>query len=374
MIKRSTDLKDIKRLLGIFPVVALLGPRQCGKSTLASLISAQHRFDLEKPQDLVQLDNPQLFFDDLKGLVVIDEVQRKKDLFPFLRYTVDHRKGLRFFLLGSASRDLIANASESLAGRIGYYELGGFCLDDIPLKNSDRLWLQGGLPLAFIYSADKSFIWRENYVRSFLERDIPQLGFRIPTETLRRFWIMLAHYHGQILNTSELARSFGVSDTAIRHYLSILSETFMIRLLPSWHINAGKRVIKSPKIYFKDSGLLHYFLNISTKTSLKTHPKLGASFEGFAIEMWVRHHRIPHEEVFFWGAHSGAELDLFYRKKGKNFGVEVKYADAPRTTPSMRSAIKELKLSHLWVVYPGKEIYKLDKHITVIPVTEIGNT
>lgn len=372
-IERSRDRKRIETLLELFPVTAILGPRQCGKSTLSKTFQTNHLFDLENPRDLAMLEAPQTTLESLEGLILIDEIQRKPELFPLLRYLVDHHPQQRYLILGSASRELIRQSSESLAGRIGHHELGGLGLDDLGTENSRRAWLRGGLPRSYLASSDAgSLLWRQEYITTFLERDIPQLGIQIPPQTLRRFWMMVAHYHGQVLNYSELARSFGISDMTARHYLDILSGTFMIRLLSPWHTNTGKRLVKRPKLYFWDSGLFHALLQIGDDRDLSTHNKLGASWEGFALECLIRSLGLRPEECFFWATHSGAEVDLFWMRGGKNFAAEIKFADAPRITPSMRSAVADLSLERLWVLYPGDKAYALDKHIQVLPLCEIG--
>lgn len=372
MITRTDDFRKVEGLLKTFPVVAIVGPRQCGKSTLARTLGAAHFFDLENPRDLAALDDPQLALESLSGLIVIDEIQRAPELFPLLRYLVDHKPGQRYLVLGSASRDLLRQSSESLAGRIAYHELGGFRLHDLGGGKWRALWLRGGLPLSVLASSDEtSALWRQQYIATFLERDIPQLGIRIPASTLRRFWTMLCHYHGQVLNHAEFARSFGISDMTVRRYLEILEGTFMIRLLQPWHANVGKRLVKSPKLYLRDSGLLHSLLGIGSQTELSTHPKLGASWEGFALETAIRALDKPAGEISFWATHSGAEVDLFWQQSGRNLAIEVKYASAPRLTPSMKSAMADLRLDHLWVVYPGDRTYSLTEKITVLPLEHI---
>lgn len=369
VIERKHDRKALSKLMEIFPVVAILGPRQCGKTTMARRLKTDHYFDLENPQDAALLDHPQLALENLTGLIVIDEIQRMPDLFPLLRYLVDQRKKRKFVILGSASRDLIRQSSESLAGRIAYHYLGGFRLSDIDPVKIKTLWLRGGLPRSFLASSEpNSLVWRNQYVTTFLERDIPQLGISIPARTLRRFWTMLSHYHGQILNYTELARSFGVSDMTIRKYCDILEGTFMIRILQPWHVNIGKRLVKRPKFYMRDSGLYHSLSSIETQKQLHEWPKLGASWEGFALDCVCRAVGKEDSELYFWNTHAGAELDLFWQQGGKNWGVEFKYEDAPRLTRSMQIAIGDLQLSKLWVVYPGKKMYQLEKNITVLPI------
>ncbi len=375
MIARSHDESALKKLMGNFPVTAILGPRQSGKTTLAREFDAQHFFDLENPTDVAMLEDPKLALDPLTGLIVIDEIQRLPHLFPLLRHLVDTRPDQRYLILGSASRDLIRQSSESLAGRIAYHELSGFRLDDVGPADWRRLWLQGGLPLAFTANqADQSRQWRDQYIATFLERDIPQLGISIPAATLRRFWVMLCHYHGQVLNYSEFARSFGVSDMTVRHYLKILEGTFMVRLLQPWHTNMRKRLVKRPKLYVRDSGLLHALMAITSERDLASHNKLGASWEGFALEAATRLIGKRSEELFFWATHSGAEVDLFWQEHGRNWAVEVKHSSDPRLSPSMKSAINDLDLSHLWVIYPGDKSYALSPQASVLPISSLSQS
>ena len=374
IIERRIDGDVLARLMTIFPVVAILGPRQCGKTTLAKILKADHYFDLENPQDAILLDQPQLALEDLKGVIVIDEIQRKPDLITLLRYLVDQNKKQKFVILGSASRDLIRQSSETLAGRIAYHYLGGFRLSDIEPAKAKTLWLRGGLPRSFLAASDgASLTWRSQYITTFLERDIPQLGINIPARTLRQFWTMLSHYHGQIINYAELGRSFGVSDMTVRKYCDILEGTFMIRILQPWYANIGKRLVKRPKFYLRDSGLYHALSSIETTKQLTAWPRLGASWEGFALECVCRILGKQDSELYFWHTHAGAELDLFWPNKGKNWGVEFKYEDAPRLTRSMQIATEDLQLAKLWVVYPGKKEYLLAKNISVLPLEMIGD-
>lgn len=370
LIDRKKDFKQIQNFINDFPVTAIIGARQCGKTTLAKQFPLDHYFDLENPRDLARFEQPLLTLENLRGLIGIDEIQRKPDLLPLLRHLTDRKKKQKFLILGSASGELMQQSSESLAGRIAYYSLGGFALDDIGMQNSTKLWIRGGLPRAFLASSDqKSAQWREQYISTFLERDIPQLGIAIPPYTLRRFWLMLSHYHAQIINYAELGRSFGISDMTVRKYVDILSSTFMIRILPPWYVNIGKRLVKRPKIYLRDSGIFHSLLSVDTREELNSHPKLGASWEGFALEMVSRKIGKSARNLFFWKSHAGAELDLFWQDRGKNWGVEFKYADAPKLTKSMQISINDLELEHLWVVYPGAESYPLSDKITVSPVS-----
>ena len=369
MINRKKDIDNVKELLELFPATAILGARQCGKTTLAKQFPVDHYFDLENPRDLVKFDNPQLLLEDLRGLIVIDEIQRKPDLFPLLRYLIDNDLKKKFLILGSASGKLMRQSSESLAGRIAYYRLGGLRLSDVGFDNIDKLWLTGSFPKAFTSKTNSAaFLWLDNYISTFLERDIPQLGINIPAVTLRRFWIMLSHYHAQVLNYSEIANSFGISDHTVRKYIDILSGTFMIRVLHPWYVNIGKRLVKRPKIYFRDSGVFHDLLSVNSNNNLLEHNKLGASWEGFALEIIANILEKRDQELFFWRTHSGSEVDLFWQDSGKNLAIEFKFSDAPKLNKSMKTSIEALDLSHLWVVYPGKDIYKLNKKITVLPL------
>ncbi len=370
MIERHMDFQRISLLSGIFPVTAMLGARQCGKTAMSRLFKARHVFDLENPRDVARMENPQLTLEDLTGLIVIDEFQRIPDIFPLLRYLVDLNPNQKYLLLGSASRQLTRKSSESLAGRIGYYQLG--CLHLPDYHNLSRLWLRGGYPGALLAEEESAaFLWLENYITTFLEQDIPLLGISIPARTLHRFWTMLSHFHGQMLNYSELATSFGISDMTVRKYLEILTGTFMIRALQPWQSNVSKRLVKRPKLYLRDSGLLHVLMGVDSRDALLGHPKLGASWEGFALENICFSLGKRDDEVYFYRTHAGAELDLFWSHEGKNWGVDFKYADAPKKTRSMDVVFKDLDLEHLWVVYPGRKSYRLSPHITVMPIHEI---
>jgi len=372
MIARPTDKTRLADLMASFPVTAIVGPRQAGKTTLAREFAADHFFDLENPRDAALLAEPQLALEPLSGLIVIDEIQRAPNLFPLLRHLVDTHETQRYLILGSASRDLLRQSAESLAGRIAYHELGGFRLDDVGRGQWRRLWMRGGLPRSFTAQTDElSNQWLEQYIATFLERDIPQLGINIPSATLRRFWIMLCHYHGQIMNYAEFARSFGISDMTVRRYLDILEGTFMVRLLQPWYANIGKRLVKRPKVYFRDSGLLHALMAIRSTEDLASHNKLGASWEGFALEVAARAIGKRNEEFAFWATHSGAEVDLFWQERGKNWAIEIKYADAPRRTPSMISAMKDLDLAHLWILYPGDRAYALAAGVSTLPLEAV---
>ncbi|MEJ5378511.1 MAG: ATP-binding protein [bacterium] len=371
MIPRPRALEHIRQVFQVHPVAALLGPRQCGKTTLARILGKQEPsvyFDLEDPLDVRRLSAPMRALESLTGLVIIDEVQRRPDLLELLRVLVDRFENqARFLLLGSASPHLVRGISESLAGRIGFVDLSGFNLSEVGQENRNLLWARGGFPRSFLAPHDAaSMMWRQDFVRTFLERDIPQLGITIPAETLRRFWSMVAHYHGQVWNGAEFARSLGTSEHTARRYLDILAGAYMVRVLPPWFENIGKRQIKAPKIYIRDSGILHALLQLNSLEDLLGHPKLGASWEGFALEQVVA--AFETRDIYFWRTHAGAELDLLLMIKGKRYGFEFKYADAPGTNRSMHIAVRDLGLDHLWVVYPGHERYSLDERITTVPL------
>lgn len=373
MIERANDIRRLSALMESFPVTTILGPRQAGKTTLARQFDTDQFLDLENPRDAALLEQPQLALEPLKGLIVLDEIQRIPSLFPLIRYLVDRHEDQRYLILGSASRDLIRQSAESLAGRIAYHELGGFRLPDVGPEHWRRLWMRGGLPRSYLADTDAlSQEWLGQYIATFLERDIPQLGITIPAATLRRFWTMLCHYHGQVMNYAEFARSFGISDMTVRRYLEILAGTFMVRILHPWHTNIGKRLVKRPKIYFRDTGLLHALMSIRSERDLTAHSKLGASWEGFALEVAARAIGKRNEELYFWATHSGAEVDLFWQEHGRNWAVEFKYVDAPRLTPSMTSAVEDLDLAHLWVLYPGDREYPLASGITALPLAKVG--
>jgi len=374
MIPRPVALSRIADVFRVHPITALLGPRQCGKTTLARMFAEQETstfFDLENPVDIRRLSAPLSVLEGISGLVIIDEVQRRPDLFELLRVLVDRPQNTtRFLILGSASPRLVKGVSESLADRIGFVDLSGFDLGEVEAENQTTLWVRGGFPRSFLSDNDSSSLtWRDDFIRTFLERDIPQLGISIPAETLRRFWTMIAHYHGQVWNASQFAKSLGTSENTARRYLDILVGAYMVRILPPWFQNLRKRQIKSPKIYIRDSGILHALLQLPSIADLQGHPKVGSSWEGFALEQIMG--VLPNQEVYFWGTHAGAELYLLLRKSGKHYGVEFKYADAPGRTRSMHTAIHDLNLHHLWVVYTGRQEYSLDDKISVVPLKNI---
>lgn len=372
IIERPRDHKAVSDLLEIFPVTAILGPRQVGKTTLARMFMPDHVFDLENPRDFAVLDNPQLALEKLEGLIMIDEIQRKPELFPLLRYLVDAYPNQRYLILGSASSSLRQQSGESLAGRIGYHYLTGLSMVEVGEDSLERLWLRGGFPRSLLTETDgQSMIWRTNFIATFLEKDLSMLGVNVPPPAMYRFWTMLSHYHGQIINYSELGRSFGINDKTAKLYLSILEDTFMVRQLLPWYANVGKRLVKSPKIYLRDSGIFHALQSIHTMDELRTNPKIGASWEGFALEQLLYALGKRDSEVFFYAAHSGVEIDLYWQDRGKKMGAEFKYMDAPRTTKSMHQAIADLDLDELWVIYPGHRKYALTEKIWVLPLQEV---
>jgi predicted AAA+ superfamily ATPase len=369
MLKRGFHLKMLHKRLRSAGIVAILGPRQCGKTTLAQVFNSDLHFDLENPADLAALENPVQALKNSKRMIVIDEIQRCPELFPYLRHFVDSHKNVKILLLGSSSRDLIRQSSESLAGRISYYQLCGFSCDEVDTDQVDRLWLRGGFPKSFLAKTETtSWQWREDYTRTFLEQDIPQLGIQIPSPTLRRFWVMLAHYGGQVLNYSEIGKNFGASDTTIKKYLDILAGTFMVEILAPYHANISKRQVKSPKFYFRDTGVFHYLLQIRTRKDLLSHPKVGASWETLVLQTIRSRYS---GELYFWNTHAHAEIDFVIPSGRSLIGFEAKFSDAPRITPSMKIAIQDLDLQKIFVVYPGEKRYSLAEKIEVIPLHEI---
>lgn len=374
MLTRDTDLRLVRAALRRSRVVALLGPRQCGKTTLARGFvpaGSSNYFDLEDPASLARLTEPEIALRPLKGLVVIDEIQRRPELFPLLRVLADRRPlPARFLILGSAAPELLRQSAESLAGRIETVSLEGFRLADLGAVAQARHWLRGGFPLAFTARSDAdSFAWRRQFLQTFLERDLPQLGMGTRAAALHRFWSMVAHYHGQIWSAADPARALGVNESTVRRYLDLMTGVFMVRQLPPWFENLGKRQVKAPKVYVRDSGLLHALLGLGTQRDLEHHPKLGASWEGYAVEEVLK--ALRPEEAYYWATHNGAEIDLILFKGGKRIGVECKRADAPTLTPSMRIALADLKLDELLVVYPGERRYRLDKRVEVVPLREL---
>ena len=378
MVPRDAHLGAVDRLLRDNPVVALLGARQVGKTTLARQLAQRRRgpthfFDLESTADVARLADPLLALSPLKGLVVLDEVQRRPELFPSLRVLADRRpRPARFLVLGSASPDLLRQSSESLAGRIAFYELPGLSLEEAGSQNIDQLWLRGGFPRSFTArSHAESYRWRRDFVRTFLERDLSQLGVGVPGATLERFWSMLAHYHAQVWNGSELARAFGVSHHTVRRYLDVLEATFMVRVLKPWAANLGKRQVKAPKVYVRDSGLLHRLLDVGTRAELERHPKIGASWEGFVIENLVRTLGVDDRQCHFWAAHSGAEIDLVVPHRGRLRGYEIKRTTAPAVTRSMRTAFADLDLRSLDVIHAGEDSFPLARGIRAVAASRL---
>ena len=375
MISRPTLTTTIQTALDRSRIVTLLGPRQSGKTTLARRFvppESSNYFDLEDPISLAQLDEPMISLRHLTGLVVIDEVQRRPELFPILRVLADRDPlPARFLILGSASPALLRQSSESLAGRMETVTIGGLSLGEIGADGFERHWLRGGFPLSFLADNDNdSMAWLKNFIQALLERDLPQFGIGMPAPTLYRFWSMLAHYQGQIWNAAEPARSMAISESSTRRYLDLMEGVFMIRQLKPWHENLKKRQVKSPKIYFRDSGLLHQMLGIRTMADLLRHPKYGASWEGYVVEETIK--VTQPDDAYFWATHGGAELDLLLFKDGRRLGVEVKRVDAPRITPSIRNALEDLRLDHLTIIYPGERRYRLSDQVEVLPMSELA--
>ena len=373
-IQRSRLLEILKERLNHNPAVALLGPRQCGKTTLAKIFSSEisgEYFDLEDPRDEARLSAPITVLESISGLIVLDEIQRMPELFPLLRVLIDRSEGKRaFLLLGSASPSLIRDVSETLAGRVSFIHMSGFNVSEVGIKNGRKLWIRGGFPRAYLAENDAvSFQWRQDFIQTFLERDIPQFGITIPSRTLRRFWTMLAHYHGQVWNASEFARSLGVSQKTARRYLDILEGAYMVRQLPPWFENLKKRQVKAPKVYIRDSGILHALLSLVSERDVQGHPKLGASWEGFIVEQIAS--LAGSSELYFWATHGGAELDLLFFNRGRRIGIEIKYNDAPKLTKSMMIAIDDLGLDILYIIYPGTVSYVLKEGVEVISLLEI---
>jgi len=378
MIERLTQIEHIKSLLSQNPIVAIIGARQVGKTTITYEIekhwkAPSTRFDCEDPDDLVRLNEPKLALKNLSGLVIIDEIQRKPDLFPLLRVLVDRENNkATFLILGSASPNLLKQSSESLAGRISYFNLNGFSLIEVGQENESKLWIRGGFPRSYLAQTDKASVtWRKDFIRTFLERDIPQLGFNIPAITLRRFWTMLAHYHGQIWNGSELGRAFGMTHASVKRYVDLLSDALVVWQLKPWFQNIGKRQVKAPKVYIKDSGILHGLLGIETINGLENHPKIGASWEGFILSEILAKLSIEPDDAYFWATHSGAELDLLVFVDGHPYGFEVKRTTAPKITPSMQNSLNDLSLKKLFVIHAGEHEFDLNENIRAIPSHQI---
>ena len=379
MIERRSHIERVLARLHANPVVALLGPRQVGKSTLAREVARRWRtggatfLDLERQADLQRLSDPERALEGMRGLVVIDEVHRRPELFTALRVLADRpRRPARFLVLGSASPRLLQQSSESLAGRVSFYELPGFSLEEVGVKNLQRLWLRGGFPRAFTArSAAASAQWRRDFISTFLERDLPQLQIRTPAPLLRRFWSMLAHLHGQTLNWSDLGRSMGVADTTVRSYLDSLEATLVVRTLKPWHENLAKRQVKAPKVYVRDQGLLHTLLDIDDADELDVHPRVGASWEGFLIHEVIAHLNARAEQCYFWATHGGAELDLLVVSGRDRRGFEIKLTSAPTVTASMRAALADLRLASIDVLHAGRETYPLSDRIRAVAASRL---
>ena len=375
-VARNALLAQIRAALDRNPVAVLTGPRQSGKTTLARELLAEdspNYFDLEDPVSLVRLEEPRTSLEPLEGLVVIDEVQRRPDLFPVLRVLADRSPGrARFLILGSASGELLRQSAETLAGRMERIEIGGFTLAELGAAAADRLWRRGGFPRAHLAGSEHdSLVWRKQFVQTLLERDFPQWGVRVPAVALLRFWTMVAHYHGQVWNAAEPARALGVSPPTVRRYLDLLSDALVVRQLQPWHANLGKRQVKSPKVYVRDSGLLHQLLGMDTEKARLSHPKLGASWEGFVVEQVLATE--PHDAAWFWATHQGAEIDLLLRRGDRFLGVECKRADAPGMTPSIRIALGDLALERVAIVYPGEKRYPLGDSVEAVPLKTLAN-
>ncbi len=373
MRNRPQLLDRLRVGLRASPAVALLGPRQCGKTTLARQLAGTSKstyFDLQNPVDLARLSEPMTALEQLRGLIVIDEVQRHPDLFPILRVLLDRRPiRARFLILGSASPGLLRQSSETLAGRLCIVEMAGFTLEELELPDLKRLWLRGGFPRSFLARTEAaSSAWREDFIRTFLERDLAQLGVKVPSGTMRRFWTMTAHYSGCVWNSSEIGRSLGEAHTTVKRHLDALSGALVVRVLEPWFENVGKRLVKSPKVYIRDSGLLHTLLGVGDRRQLDGHPKAGGSWEGFIIEQLLAH--VPKAKSYYWRTQAGAELDLLLFLNSRRIGIEIKQADAPKMTPSMVSALEDLELHRLLVVYPGSVRYTLRPKVEVMSLAQ----
>lgn len=374
MIERMGSLEAVRSALRRAPVVSVLGPRQAGKTTLARQVVGDQPatwLDLESPLDLACLANPQTFLSRLRGLVVLDEIQQRPDLYSLLRVLVDRPdQPARFLILGSASPHIVRGVSQSLAGRVEFVELGGFTTTEVGVAESEALWLRGGFPPSYLAADEEdSLRWRASFIQTFLERDLSQLGFDLNPVAMRRLWTMLAHWHGGLLNASELGRAMGLSHHTVRNWIDLLAGAFIVRELCPWHVNVAKRQVKAPKLYLRDSGLLHALLGIEDRRGLFGHPKVGASWEGFCLEQVLD--RYGSRNAWFWATHSGAELDLLLQLRGRSVGVEVKFQEQPRISRSMRIAIADLGLSHLYVIYPGTARIPLDDGITALGLNHL---
>lgn len=378
MIPRKAEIRILLEALSIYPAVGIVGARQVGKTTLAHMLAEQwrgrtHHFDLEDSEDLARLSDPMLALKALDGLIVLDEVQRLPEIYQVLRVLIDKQKESRkFLILGSASPELLQQSSESLAGRIKYHRLSALGLDELSPEQARLLWVRGGFPSSFLAGTDKASLdWRKAFISTFLERDLPQLGVNVSSTRMRRFWNMLAHYHGQIWNASEFARSFGVADTTIRHYLDRLTDALVVRQVQPWHENISKRQVKSPKVYICDSGLVHALLNLCSLQDIEGHPKSGATWEGFIIEQLIRLLRADESECFHWATHAGAELDFLHVRGLTKNGFEIKKTVAPKLTKSMQMALQDLQLTRLYVIHAGEHSYPLAEKIKAVPVAKV---
>ncbi len=378
MLERKSWIDQVRRDLRLHPIVALIGARQVGKTTLSRQVAASargavHTFDLEDPAAVARLGDPMATLRSLRGLVVLDEVQRRPELFPILRVLADrHPLPARFLILGSASPDLLRQGSETLAGRIVYRDIDGLSLAETGADTFDRLWTRGGFPRSFLARSEReSLDWREAFIRTFLERDLPQLGFRTPAATLHRFWSMLAHWHGQIWNGAEFARAFGVAETTVRNWLDLLSGTLVVRVLKPWHANLAKRQVRAPRVYLADSGLAHSLLGIADREQLQRHPKVGATFEGFVIAQLVRQLGVEWRDCHWWRTQQGAELDLLVEHRGKLLGFEMKRTEAPERTRSMMIALEDLRLDEIVVLHAGEHSFPLHDRIRAVPARRL---
>ena len=374
-IHRKALFEQIRTALARNPVTGLTGPRQSGKTTLARELlpeDSPSHFDLEDPVGRSLLEEPRTALERLEGLVVVDEVQRRPDLFPVLRALADRRRNpAQFLILGSASGELLRQSAEILAGRTERIEIGGFTLSELGADAADALWRRGGFPQAYLADSERdSMAWRKQFIQSLLERDFPQWGVRVPAVALLRFWTMVAHYHGQVWNAAEPARALGVNPSTMRRYLDLLTDALVLRQIQPWHANLRKRQVKSPKVYVRDSGLLHQLLGLETEKALLSHPKLGASWEGFVIEQVLATE--PHDEAWFWATHQGAGIDLLLRRGDRLLGVECKRTDAPRLTPSIRIALEDLGLDRVAIVYPGARRYSLSEAVAAVPLATLA--
>jgi predicted AAA+ superfamily ATPase len=377
MIQRTRNYERTMLLLSDNHCVALLGPRQVGKTTLSRAIAANWagpvtELDLERPSHLARLTDPELALERLDGLVVLDEIQRRPELFPILRGLIDRHPDRRYLVLGSAAPELLQQSSETLAGRIAFHHLGPFTIDELNKTDLDQLWLRGGFPRSYLASSDTaSFEWRINFIRTFVEQDLPSLGSKVPAPTIERFWRMLAHSHGQIWNSSRFASSFGVADSTIRRYVDTLTASLVVDQLTPWHENVGKRQVRAPKVYVSDSGLLHALLDLPDLDALESHPILGASWEGFMITQLIEILEVRRSQRFFWATHSGAELDLLVVRGRERIGVEIKRTSTPRITRSLRSAMDTLGLDRTYVVHAGEQSFPLAENVQAVAAADI---